>query len=174
MTCAICSSSGIWPEWPISTVNEDAKTGILKACVLFLRATLIPKVHLVVESLALRQQQAVLGPSVKRPKLRPRDRVFWVWLSRLWPNWQSVPILVQVRNGHQVASNGIQVVLAVEIQVRQSGRPRIEREIGDLIRRMPRENPTWGSPRILFELLLLGHDVSEATVDGMFTAYIES
>ena len=33
---------------------------------------------------------------------------------------------------------------------------------------MPRENPPWGSPRILSELLLLGHDVSEATVDGMF------
>jgi hypothetical protein len=39
---------------------------------------LIPEVHLVVENLALRQQLAVLGQSVKRPKLRPRDRVFWV------------------------------------------------------------------------------------------------
>jgi len=27
-----------------------------------------------------------------------------------------------------------------------------------------RENPTWGSPRILSELLLLGHEVAEATV----------
>jgi hypothetical protein len=52
--------------------------GILKASVLFLRAMLIPKVHLVVENLALRQRLAVLGQSVKRPKLRPRDRVFWV------------------------------------------------------------------------------------------------
>jgi len=68
---------------------------IFKACVLFLRAMLIPKVHLVVENLALRQQLAVLGQSVKRPKLRPRDRVFWVWLSRLWPNWRSALILVQ-------------------------------------------------------------------------------
>jgi len=29
---------------------------------------------------------------------------------------------------------------------------------------MSRENPTWGAPRILSELLLLGHDVAEATV----------
>ena len=29
---------------------------------------------------------------------------------------------------------------------------------------MSRENPTWGAPRILSELLLLGHDLAEATV----------
>ena len=29
---------------------------------------------------------------------------------------------------------------------------------------MSRENPTWGAPRILSELLLLGHDVAESTV----------
>jgi len=55
--------------------------GLLKACVLVLRAMLIPKVHLAFENLALRQQLAVSKQSVKRPKLRPRDRVFWVWLS---------------------------------------------------------------------------------------------
>ncbi len=44
------------------------------------------------------------------------------------------------------------------------GRPPIAREIRDLIRRMSRENPTWGAPRILSELLQLGHEVAEATV----------
>ncbi len=68
-------------------VNEGAKMGILKACVLFLRAMLIPKVHLAAENLALRQQLAVCRQSAKLPKLRPRDCVFWVLLSRLWPNW---------------------------------------------------------------------------------------
>ena len=34
----------------------------------------------------------------------------------------------------------------------------------DLIRRMSRENTTWGAPRILSELLLLGYDVAEGTV----------
>ena len=37
-------------------------------------------------------------------------------------------------------------------------------EIRDLIRRISRENSTWCAPRILSELLLLGHDVAEATV----------
>ena len=45
-----------------------------------------------------------------------------------------------------------------------SNRPLVDREIRDLIRRMSQENPTWGAPRILSELLLLGHDVAESTV----------
>ena len=69
--------------------------GMLKACVQFLRAMLIPKAHLVVENLALRQQLAVCKQSVKRPRLRLRDRVFWVLLSRLWPNWRSALAVVQ-------------------------------------------------------------------------------
>ena len=45
--------------------------GMLKAVLVFLRAPLIPKAHLAVENLALRQQLAVLKQPVKRPKLRP-------------------------------------------------------------------------------------------------------
>ena len=62
---------------------------------LFLRAFIIGRVAAAVENLALRQQVAVFKQSVKRPKLRPRDRVFRVWLSRLWPNWRSALVLVQ-------------------------------------------------------------------------------
>ena len=69
--------------------------GVFKAVVLFLRAMLVPKAHLAAENLALRQQVAVFKQSVNRPKLRPRDRVFWVWLSRLWPNWRSALAIVQ-------------------------------------------------------------------------------
>ena len=37
------------------------------------------------ENLALRHQLAIYKQSVHRPRLRPSDRVFWAWLSRLWP-----------------------------------------------------------------------------------------
>ena len=69
--------------------------GVFKAVLLFLRAMLIPKIHLAVENLALRQQLAVYRESVRLPKLRPRDRVFWVWLLRLWPNWRSALMIVR-------------------------------------------------------------------------------
>ncbi len=69
--------------------------GVLKLVFLFLRALLVPKVHLAYENLALRQQLAVLKQASKRPKLRPRDRVFWAWLSRLWTDWRSALVIVK-------------------------------------------------------------------------------
>ena len=44
------------------------------------------------------------------------------------------------------------------------GRPRLDAEIRHLIRRMARENPTWGRRRIRAELALLGYEVAELTV----------
>jgi len=38
-------------------------------------------------------------------------------------------------------------------------------EIRDLIRRMPRANPSWGSPRIQSELRKLRADVAKSTVE---------
>ena len=138
--------------------------GILKAVLVFLRAMLILKIHLAVENLALRQQLAVCKQSVKRPKLRPRDRVFWVWLSRLWPNWRSALAIVQPESVIRWHRLGFKLYWRWKSRAGQPGRPPIEREIRDLIRRMSLENPTWGAPRILSELLLLGYDVAEGTV----------
>jgi putative transposase len=44
------------------------------------------------------------------------------------------------------------------------GRPAVVKELRQLIRRMSRENPLWGAPKIHGELLKLGIEVSESTV----------
>src|SRR5262244_3092514 len=44
------------------------------------------------------------------------------------------------------------------------GRPRVSRELRELIRRMSTENPLWGAPRIHGELLKLGFEIAESTV----------
>jgi len=49
------------------------------------------------ENMALRHQLAVYQHTVKRPKLSPADRLFWCWLSRLWPGWQHALAFVQPR-----------------------------------------------------------------------------
>jgi len=41
------------------------------------------------ENLALRQQVAALTRSTKRPHLRPRDRFFWIVLTKVWREWRS-------------------------------------------------------------------------------------
>ena len=44
------------------------------------------------------------------------------------------------------------------------GRPGIDQEPRDLVRRMCEENPLWGAPRIHGELLKLGFEVAQSTV----------
>jgi hypothetical protein len=48
------------------------------------------------ENLALRQQLGVLRrSSPKRLQLTASDRLFWVWLTRVWTDWRSVLMIVQ-------------------------------------------------------------------------------
>ena len=50
---------------------------------------------LAAENLALRQQLAAQQRIAKRPRLRRRERIFWVWLSKLWPDWQAALLIVK-------------------------------------------------------------------------------
>ncbi len=72
---------------------------IVNAVVIVLRAFLVPRPAIAAENLCLRQQLAVLHQSVRRPRLRQRDRVFWVWLSRLRTVWRSCLVIVQPDSG---------------------------------------------------------------------------
>jgi putative transposase len=69
--------------------------GVVRVIFMLLRAFLLPRAALALENLALRQQLAILQVSVKRPRLRNRDRIFWVWLSRFWADWRSSLIVVK-------------------------------------------------------------------------------
>ena len=137
--------------------------GIFQAIVAFLRAFFVGRAALAAENLALRRQLTVLQRSVKQPKLRKRDRIFWVWLSRLWPSWRSVLAVVQPETVVKWHRQGFRLYWRWRSR-KKPGRPKADRDIRDLIRRISRENPTWGAPRILSELLLLGHAVAESTV----------
>jgi hypothetical protein len=138
--------------------------GILWMILLAVRALLLSHAAVTVENLALRQQLAVVSQSVKRPKLRPRDRVFWALLSRLWPNWRTALVIVQPATVIRWHRRGFRLFWRWKSRFRKPGRPTIELEIRTLIRRMSRDNPTWGAPRIQSELSLLGHVVAERTV----------
>ena len=59
---------------------------------------------------------------------------------------------------------GRQVGEAWKSRPRRVGRPKIQREVVELIRAMRDANPTWGAPRIHGELLKLGIDLAESTV----------
>ena len=86
-----------------------------------------------------------------------------VWLVRLWPSLLECGPGGSARYDPALASCGLQGLLAMEIENRV-GRPRIDRGLRELIRRMSRENPLWGASRIHGELLMLGFEVAQSTV----------
>jgi putative transposase len=47
------------------------------------------------ENVALRHQLAILQRAALRPRIRRRDRIFWVCLSRLWGNWRASLLIIQ-------------------------------------------------------------------------------
>ena len=128
------------------------------------RSLFIPRLLLVSENLALRQQLLVLRRSSSRPRLRHRDRLFWIALSQLWREWRSILVIVKPETVVKWHRQGFKCYCRWKSRSRRVGRPRIDREIRDLIRRMSRENRTWGVPRIQAELHLLGYEVAESTV----------
>jgi putative transposase len=69
--------------------------GLVAGVLYFLRALFRNRATVAAENLALRHQLGVLQRSVKRPRLRRRDRIFWAWLSRVWAGWRSSLIIVK-------------------------------------------------------------------------------
>ena len=119
------------------------------------------KAALAIEIAALRQQLAVFKQKTPRPRLTGADRVFWVMLRRLWCGWIDALIIVKPETVVRWHRGGFGRYW--RFKSRRRGRPRADREIRDLIRRMATENQ-WRAPRIHAELLKLGLRVSERTV----------
>jgi putative transposase len=117
------------------------------------------------ENIALRHQITVLQRSVnKRPKLSASDRLLWVWVSRIWSDWRSPLVIVKPETVIAWQRKAFRLFWTWKIRRGKPGRPPVPREIRDLIRRMSRENPGWGAPRIHGELLKLGIDIGETSV----------
>ena len=55
-----------------------------------LRPSLKSSERLALENLALRQQLAMLRQSVKRPRVRLADRVFWVLFAKYVSGWRAL------------------------------------------------------------------------------------
>ena len=131
---------------------------------MFLRALLFGSAAIALENLALRHQLRVLQRSARRPRLVQGDRVLWVWLCRVWAGWRSSLVIVQPATVLAWHRRGFQLYWRWKSRPNPVGRPRLDPELRDLIRRMARENPTWGRRRIRAELALLGYEVAELTV----------
>ena len=107
------------------------------------------------ENLFLRHQ-LTLTLRQKRPRIRLRgsDRALLVWMTRLWPSLLGATQVVQPETILRWHRAGFKAFWRWKSRNR-AGRPKIDRGLRDLIRRMSRENPKWGASRIHGELLML-------------------
>jgi hypothetical protein len=136
----------------------------LTQLLLALRSRFKRQARLEAENLLLRQQLIVLRRKApRRVRLWNIDRLLLVWLYRLYPALLEAIIIVQpetVIRWHRRCFRAYWRWKSRHL----GGRPRIDTELRALIRRMNRENPLWGAPRIHGELLMLGIDIAESTV----------
>jgi len=124
-----------------------------------------PRRELIIENLALRQQILVLQRSAPKPHITIWDQTFWVALFHWWAGWRRPLRLVKPETVIAWHRQGWRLYWRLKSKPKNPpGRPQTPGEVIELIRRISRENPTWGTPRIHGELLKLGYDVCESTV----------
>jgi transposase InsO family protein len=123
-----------------------------------------PRRRLEVENLFLRHQLSIALRRVPpRLRLRGSDRALLVLLTRLWQSLLDASRVVQPETILRWHRAGFKSFWRGKSR-KKAGRPKIDRGLRDLIRRMSKENPKWGASRIHGELLMLGFEVAQSTV----------
>ena len=128
------------------------------------RVFVLCRTGLTLEILALCQQVAVLKRKRPRPKLNGMSRLFWTALRGVWPRWAEVLLIVKPETVVGWHRTGFRLFWRWRSRGRAPGRATVTAEIQELIRRIARENPSWGAPKVHGELLKLGFMVSERSV----------
>ena len=128
----------------------------------FLRLSLRSPTALAAENLFLRKQLALYQERHVTPRrITDAARLALVWLAR-WFDWREALAVVQPDTFLRWHRQGFRLFWHWKST---PGRPPIPADLQALIRRMARENPTWGQERIANELWLkLGLRVSPRTV----------
>src|SRR5258708_38377999 len=117
------------------------------------------------ENLNLRQQVNVLRRRTpKRPDLNNTDRFLFVWLYRWFPSVLETVAIVRPETVIRWHRAGFRAYWRWRTRTRV-GRPKVSAELRTLIGEMSRANALWGAQRINGELLKLGFDDAQSTVD---------
>ena len=153
----------------IGTVGQNhriiwAMTAILHTLWLFVVDLFKSRSRLEAENLFLRHQLNIaLRRAPSRVRLSGSDRALLVLMTKLWPSLLGMAQVVQPETILRWHRTGFRVFWRWKSRNR-AGRPKVDPELRDLIRRMSKENPLWGAPRIHGELLMLGFEVAQSTV----------
>src|SRR5271156_434756 len=106
------------------------------------------------ENLFLRHQLNIaLRRAPSRVRLSGSDRTLIVLMTKLWPSLVGLAQVIQPETILRWHRMGFKVFWRWKSRNR-AGRPKVDPELRNLIRRMSRENPLWGASRIHGELLM--------------------
>jgi hypothetical protein len=142
---AVHSQQIIPPEnYVIGAISHSLKfmTGWVLRWLSIVRTRLRQRLDRGMQFIVLRHQLAVLQRTgTRRPRFRPSERPFSVFLSRWWANWLRSPIIVQPATVLRWRRRGSWGNLGIRsCGRRRGGRPRISGEVRALIVRMRQEN----------------------------------
>jgi transposase InsO family protein len=128
----------------------------------FLLLCLCPRPALAAENLFLRKQLALYQERHIKPRRATNaTRITLIWLAR-WFDWRQALTVVQPATLIRWHRQGFRLFWRWQSTL---ARPSLSPDLRALIRRMARDNPTWGEERIANELLLkLGLRVSPRTL----------
>ena len=101
------------------------------------------------ENLFLRHQLNMAPP---RLRLHGSDRARLIWITRILPKLLDLSQVVKPATILRWHRSRFKAFWRWKSR-HKAGRPKIDRELRDLIRQMSQENPLWGAPRIHGELL---------------------
>lgn len=115
---------------------------LLRAVCLFLGGLRVSRAALLAENLLRRQQTSALQRSGQQPRCRSGDRIFWVWLSRVWTGWRSALLLARPQTVAKWHRQGLKLYGCWKSRRKTPGRPKIDAQLRGLsLRVFPRKSP---------------------------------
>ena len=138
--------------------------GLLCLFLALVAAPIKSKSRLEAENAALRHQLVVLRRKMHgRVRLTNSDRWLFIQLYRWFPSILKVLTIIRPETLVRWHRAGFRRYWRWKSRAR-GGRPQINTDLRELIRRISIENPLWGAPRIHGELLKLGFEVAQSSV----------
>lgn len=146
------SSLFSWLDQAFRHLTQPARSSLLLGTAADLPLT---RAQLIAENALLRQQLIVLQRQVKRPRLTPLDRFWFLILTSRVAHWKEVLLILQPETVLRWHRQGFRLFWKFKSRTR-GGRPRLPPDTIALIQQMAKDNRLWGAQRIRGELLKLG------------------
>ena len=136
---------------------------MLRSLYFIIKRSFKTKIQLLLEVAMLAKQLEIYQRTDPKLKIKRTDRMFFSIMMDWLFNWKERMFIVKpetVIKWHRTAFKFYWRWKSQHI----GGRPKVSKEVIALIKQMANENSEWGAPRIHGELLKLGFNICESTV----------